>query len=261
MSSGRGGDSASAQAAAKRRQAAAAKAARQNGAAAPRRGQPSQTSLTREAKAWQAGAVGEERTARQLARLRGDGIHVLHDRLLDPAKEWNLDHLVTGGFGVVFIDAKCWRGDITVHHGRLWRHYNGGPKTGRQHVPMDREVTKVQAMTARAAERLGYPITAVISLAGTRSRQFEGIVRSRSVTVMSVDSLVAWLRAAHTAATALPTPDVTMLAKHVAATFAPATLPATGGWQSGMAARDLPANAALTRGAPDTTGPGPQRTV
>lgn len=190
---GRGGDSAAQRAAEIRRKAAAAKQARDNGTRRAPKGQ-SQTALTRDAKAWAAGAVGEERVARQLARLnRTEGV-VLNDRLLDPAKAWNLDHLVIAPMGVLFVDAKNWRGDLAVWKGALWRHYNAGPKAGRKSEPMTSEVAKVSGMAAHASARLRYPVRPVICLAGSRAREFDQAAVVSGVVVIAADRIARWIR-------------------------------------------------------------------
>jgi hypothetical protein len=60
-------------------------------------------------KAWETGAVGEERLGARLDRLTGDGIHVLHDRRI-PRTQANIDHIVVCSSGVYVIDAKKYRG-------------------------------------------------------------------------------------------------------------------------------------------------------
>lgn len=192
MSAGSGGASAADMGRDLRGQAARARAARQNGAKVVR-GQ-SETAYKKQAKAWAAGAVGEARGARQLERLRREGYTILHDVLLEPGKKWNLDHLAFGKAGVLFIDDKQWRGRITIYRGALWRHWYGGPSTGKQSEDMTREVTKVAGMAARASARLGVPVRPVICLTGEKSRQFEEIAVVGGVTVLSVDRIVPWLR-------------------------------------------------------------------
>ena len=230
MSTQGGGDSAAEQAAALRRRAAAAKKARAAGTA-PRKGQ-SATALGKDAKAWAAGAVGEERTAVQLARLGPSEAIVLHDRLLDPTRPWNLDHVVVALSGAFFVDAKNWRGHINVYRGSLWRHWTAGPKAGRQHASMDSELDKVREMTVIATRRLGWPMHGVIALAGSNSTDFEGPALVRGVTVVAVKDLPRWLRAGPQKIRA---EDLPVLARAAERTFPPAvvTAPKTG-WQTRM---------------------------
>jgi hypothetical protein len=56
-------------------------------------------------RAWQSGAVGEERVGARLDGLTGDGVLVLHDRRV-PGSRANIDHLAVGPRGVFVIDAK-----------------------------------------------------------------------------------------------------------------------------------------------------------
>lgn len=192
MVAGSGGASASDKGRDLRVQAARARAARQAGGKVVR-GQ-SETSYKKQARAWAAGAVGEARGARQLDRLRREGYTVLHDVLLEPGKRWNLDHLVVGKAGVLFVDDKMWRGRISVYQGALWRHWYGGPKTGKQSANMTDEVNKIRGMAAHAAARLGVPVRPVLCLTGEQSRQFEEIAVVGGVTIVSVDRIVPWLR-------------------------------------------------------------------
>lgn len=60
-------------------------------------------------KAWAVGAVGEEKLGRRLDGLKGDNIHVLHDRLIRGTKA-NIDHIVVCPSGVFVIDAKKYKG-------------------------------------------------------------------------------------------------------------------------------------------------------
>lgn len=60
---------------------------------------------------WQAGAWGEESTARALAPLEAEGWIVTHDL---PAGRGNIDHLVVGRGGVFLLDSKRISGSVTV---------------------------------------------------------------------------------------------------------------------------------------------------
>lgn len=60
-------------------------------------------------KAWDRGAVGEERLGARLDGLVGDSLVVLHDRRI-PGTKANIDHLVVTAPGVWVIDAKRYRG-------------------------------------------------------------------------------------------------------------------------------------------------------
>ena len=215
-----GGESAAEQSAALRRRAEQAKASRAAGERKAK-GAPSAAKLTRDAKAWQAGAVGEQRAARALNRLNGPGVTVLHDVLLDPARAWNLDHVVVSPAGVLFVDSKNWRGDLTVFRGSLWRHWTAGPKAGRKSEDMAGEVGKVRGMAAQASERLGFPVLPVICLAGSQSRQFQGVAVVAGVTVLSVDAVHGWVR---DGLAVMSSADAAALGVRVRRVFPPATV-------------------------------------
>lgn len=173
--------------------ASAARAARQAGQKVTR-GQ-SETALAQQAKAWEAGSVGEARAQRKLDLLRRYGHTVLHDVLFEPGKPWNLDHLVIGPSGVFFIDAKNWRGHVWLgKDGELMRRWFAGRTQGSKTVSMNDEVRKVSAMAAHASVRFGSTITPVICLAGSQNRHFEGVAKSRGVLVVGVEHVLPWLR-------------------------------------------------------------------
>lgn len=60
-------------------------------------------------KAWDRGAIGEERLGARLDGLVGDFLVALHDRRI-PGTKANIDHLVVTARGVWVIDAKRYRG-------------------------------------------------------------------------------------------------------------------------------------------------------
>jgi hypothetical protein len=70
-------------------------------------------------RAWEAGALGEQRTAEVLAELEGGGWRALHD-LHWPGRPFaNIDHIAIGPGGVAVIDSKNWSGQVTVRDGIL----------------------------------------------------------------------------------------------------------------------------------------------
>lgn len=94
-----------------------------------------------------AGRVGEQRTAKLLWQLTGEGWHILHDRAL-PRSKANVDHVLVSPAGALLVlDSKMWRRDWPVRFegGRLMR----GPRdeTG--------EAVKAEAIAGRAAAALG----------------------------------------------------------------------------------------------------------
>ena len=68
-----------------------------------------------QARTWQRGAHGEQRTARLLDRLTRDGFVVFHDLAVPGNTSANVDHLAIGPTGVFVIDSKQWTG--SVHQG------------------------------------------------------------------------------------------------------------------------------------------------
>jgi hypothetical protein len=60
-------------------------------------------------KAWDTGALGEERLGGRLNELASDTLRVLHDRRI-PGTRANIDHLAVTPTGIYVIDAKKYRG-------------------------------------------------------------------------------------------------------------------------------------------------------
>lgn len=60
-------------------------------------------------KAWDTGALGEERLGNRLNELASDSLRVLHDRRI-PGSRANIDHIAVASTGVYVIDAKKYKG-------------------------------------------------------------------------------------------------------------------------------------------------------
>jgi hypothetical protein len=60
-------------------------------------------------KAWDTGALGEERLGNRLNELASDSLRVLHDRRV-PGTKANIDHIAVTSTGVYVIDAKKYKG-------------------------------------------------------------------------------------------------------------------------------------------------------
>lgn len=60
-------------------------------------------------RAWDVGALGEERLGAGLDQRAGEAVRLLHDRRV-PASRANIDHLAVTASGVLVIDAKRYRG-------------------------------------------------------------------------------------------------------------------------------------------------------
>jgi Nuclease-related domain len=109
---------------------------------------------------WAKGAAGEVATARLLAPLTRRGYAVLHDRAV-PGSRANLDHLVIGPCGVVYVDTKNWtsqRSVITLRGGELF--YGRYPQT--------KALDTVRWEAGQAARMLGCPVRPVVAVHGAR---------------------------------------------------------------------------------------------
>jgi hypothetical protein len=60
-------------------------------------------------KAWDTGAIGEERLGQKLNELASDTVRVLHDSRI-PGTRANIDHIAVTPSGVYVIDPKCYAG-------------------------------------------------------------------------------------------------------------------------------------------------------
>lgn len=60
-------------------------------------------------RAWDAGAIGEERLGQGFERIEGDTVRLLHDRRI-PGSRANIDHVAVTPSGVYVIDAKRYAG-------------------------------------------------------------------------------------------------------------------------------------------------------
>lgn len=60
-------------------------------------------------KAWDVGAVGEERVGARLNELASESLRVLHDRRI-PGTRANIDHIVVAATGVYVVDPKRYKG-------------------------------------------------------------------------------------------------------------------------------------------------------
>lgn len=108
---------------------------------------PEMRRKARHVKRCNAGRIGEQRTAKLLRPLTGEGWHILHDRAL-PTGKANVDHVLISPAGALLVlDSKMWRRDwpVRLEGGQLMR----GPRdeTG--------EAEKAEAIAGRAAAALG----------------------------------------------------------------------------------------------------------
>ncbi|WP_327359581.1 nuclease-related domain-containing protein [Streptomyces sp. NBC_01304] len=137
---------------------------------------------------WATGAAGERRTRWILAPLVWFGFGawaVLHDRQI-PRSRANLDHLVLGRCGPVYVDTKTWkakRARVQLRHGQLWY--------GRH--PQQKTLDTVLWEAGRAAEVLGTHVQAIIAV--HYAEVPPGGLISSGVTIIPASELRGFLRA------------------------------------------------------------------
>lgn len=141
--------------------------------------------LAAEAACWEAGLVGEQRTAALLAPLAREGWQVLHDRRMPGADRANADHvLVAPSARVLLVDSKMWhrRARVRVVGGQL-AHGNVGKA---------KEVDTLLFETRLAERALGGAVTPLIAMHNAPVDGGGFIVRD--VPVVPADRLVELLR-------------------------------------------------------------------
>lgn len=113
-------------------------------------------------RAWDTGAVGEERLGARLNELAGDSLRVLHDRKL-PRSCANIDHLAVTPNGVFVIDAKRYRGRpaLVVEGGLIRPRVEKLTVEGRDRTKVVEGVTK-QAEVVRGLVGPGVPVRGVL---------------------------------------------------------------------------------------------------
>jgi Nuclease-related domain len=112
-----------------------------------------------EARTWQRGAQGEQRTARLLDRLTHDGYVVFHDLAVPGNTSANVDHLVIGPSGVFVIDSKQWTGRVQQGtDGLVWHN----------HYPLDRTLETVRWEAETVGRLLGTRIHPLLCVHGAR---------------------------------------------------------------------------------------------
>jgi hypothetical protein len=141
--------------------------------------------LSREARAWRRGAIGERRTARRLGRLERDGWCVLHD-LAVPGSRANVDHLAIGPGGVFVVDSKLYTGRLQLGaDGSLWH--------GRH--PLAPALRAARFEADQAAQTLAAPGIQVVPLVAVHGAQVPwGKLVVDSVPVVSARRLPGMLR-------------------------------------------------------------------
>ncbi|MGW1352808.1 nuclease-related domain-containing protein [Streptomyces sp. NPDC002409] len=116
------------------------------------------TRAERQARNWEAGAVGEERAAGRLAPLARQGWALRFDLALPPGEgPANVDALAISPNGAVFVlDPKLWtrRYSVTVRTGRVW--HGNRDVSGR--------ITSARDEAAAVSRALGLPVTSVAAI-------------------------------------------------------------------------------------------------
>ncbi|WP_328973380.1 nuclease-related domain-containing protein [Streptomyces sp. NBC_00239] len=137
---------------------------------------------------WATGAAGERRTRWILAPLVWCGLGrwaVLHDRQI-PRSRANLDHIVLGKCGPVYVDTKTWKSrkaKVHLRSGKLW--YGNHPQKD--------SLDTVLWEASRVAEALGCPVQAVVAV--HYAAVPPGGLISQGVTIIQSSELRRFLRA------------------------------------------------------------------
>ncbi|KOU43266.1 nuclease-related domain-containing protein [Streptomyces sp. WM6378] len=137
---------------------------------------------------WATGAAGERRTRWILAPLVWCGLGrwaVLHDRQV-PRSRANLDHIVLGACGPVYVDTKTWKSKKSKVHlrsGKLW-YGNHSQKDSLDTVLWE---------ASRVAEVLGHHVQAVVAV--HYAPVPPGGLISQGVTIIQSSELRRFLRA------------------------------------------------------------------
>jgi Nuclease-related domain len=143
--------------------------------------------LQAEAGRWEAGLVGEQRTAALLAPLAREGWYGLYDRAIPGAHSANADHvLISPGAHVMLVDSKMWhrrdRARVRVVGGRLMH----------GDVDKDGQIKGVLAEAEWVGRALRVPVTPLIAVHNVPVDG--GGFALREVPVVPADRLVELLR-------------------------------------------------------------------
>lgn len=148
-------------------------------------------------RAWERGAIGEEKVARVLDALSGPELHVLHDRRM-PGSRANIDHLAVSSAGVFVIDAKRYTGRPQLRaEGGLLR-----PRTeklmvgGRDRTKLVTGVLKQLDVVRAALESAGLslPVQGALCFVDADWPLFGGSFKTRGVHVTSPSKMGHLLR-------------------------------------------------------------------
>lgn len=124
---------------------------------APRRRYQASEHAQADAEAWRRGAEGEQQVAAALDQLRPHGWWAIHDRRLPGGTNANIDHVVVGPGGVFTVDAKNYRGELTVTR-------TGPAVNGRSQVD---NLKQASSQAEAVSGLLRIPVTPVLCYVGT----------------------------------------------------------------------------------------------
>ncbi|MBL0748486.1 nuclease-related domain-containing protein [Nocardioides baculatus] len=136
-------------------------------------------------KAWDTGAIGEERLGQKLNELASDTLRVLHDRRI-PGTRANIDHIAVTSTGVCVIDPKRYpshRPTLKVEGGLLRPRTEKLLVGGRDRTNLVDGVLK-QVGLVRAIVGKGVPVTGVLCFIDADWPLIEGSFTTRGVEVL-----------------------------------------------------------------------------
>jgi hypothetical protein len=146
-------------------------------------------------KAWETGAVGEERLGAGLNHLISENLQVLHDRRI-PGTRANIDHLAVTGSGVYVIDTKKYAGRprLAVRGGLLRPRVERLMVGGRNCTALvDGVLEQIKVVRGLVGEAV--PVHGVLCFVDADWPRRRGAFSTRSVTVLSPERLYPQLRA------------------------------------------------------------------
>jgi hypothetical protein len=146
-------------------------------------------------RAWDTGAVGEERLGLRLNELSSERLRVLHDRRI-PGTRANIDHIAVTPSGVWVIDAKKYAGRPRVEvAGGLFRPRLERLLVGRRNCTKLVDGVLGQVEIVRQTPGLEAPVQPVLCFVEADWPLLGGSLRTRDVLVLAPRKLYSQLRA------------------------------------------------------------------
>lgn len=139
------------------------------------------------ARRFEVGDAGEAAVRAALVELGAEGWHQLHKRRWPGTRRADLDHVLIGPGGVVVLDTKNWKGQLSGVRGRLWR----GQAEETEAV---RGMAGQVAAVAEVLSRTGLPPAAVTG-ALVFVQQPLAVLSLGGVYAMGSEHVLRWLRA------------------------------------------------------------------